>query len=500
MNQLSKCVVSLFLFLSVSSLINAQQLITKRIVDATTGKALPYANIYNSRTQSGVISNEDGYFTLDVSKLMTNDTIRFQYVGYSTQKMTTDAFLKTKSVQLNGRIMDLSEMVVYAKAPNAKDIVKKVLENRDKNYKKSITKQKVFIRTRQTTHMIDKDIYLKKSNIPKLDKALISKLSSNIPEVSTSFSDFLGIAYRNENLPDSLNFKLDPIKRVVLKEKDFTELEELEKIFEDALKKMGKDEYWKFKTGIFSQKVDMGDTAKSVEKKDSLPKNHRRVKGYTRSVKGKKYYSTFNDKRQWHFLHKPGKYKFKTIGGTSVNGEEVYVIDFEPAVGGRYQGRLFISTETYALVKADYNYAPGKDGISFNMFGIAFQEKGFSGSIYFVKKGDDYQLKYYSRKMDNYFKFDRNVSLIKKKDRFLFDNKQNEMKLGITISANSEDLIEYMVIEDNYISKASYNKVVQPELMKIHYVDQFNDRLWQGYDIIEPTRQMRSYKKHKELK
>jgi hypothetical protein len=492
-------VVSLLTSLfALSSNGQSESIITKRIVDEATGKALPYANIYNPRTQSGVISNEDGYFTIDISKLEPSDSIRFQYVGYLTKNIAVTDIVKIKTVSLNGRIVDVSEMVVYAEAPNAKAIVKKVLENKTKNYKKSITKQKVFIRNRQTTKMIDKEINFVKSDIPKLDKILINKLNSSIPEVSTSFSDFLGIAYRNENLPDSLSFKLNPIRKVVLKEKDFTELEELEKIFEDAIKKMGKDEYWKFKSGIISQKIDMGDTAQSAKKKDSLPKNYQKTKYTSRSVKRKKNFSNFNNKREWHFLHKPGKYKFTTIGGTSVNGEDVYVIDFEPAAGGMYEGRLFISTETYALVKADYKYAEGKDGITFNMFGIAYKELGFNASIYFVKRGDDYQLKYYSIKQDHYFKFDRTISLLKKKDKFLFDRKQNEMKLGIKISANSEDLLEYMVIDDQEISNGTFNKAIQPELMKIHFVEQFNDELWRGYDIIEPTRQMRTYKKHKE--
>lgn len=494
----SKLFLSLMFFSFATLFAFGQQLVKKRIVDAATGKALPYANIYNQRTQSGVISNEDGYFTMDISKLNTTDSIRIQYVGYKTQNIAANELLKIKSILLKGRIMDLSEMVVYANAPNAKDIVKKVLENRDKNYKKSISKQKVFIRSRQTTNMVDKEISFVKSNIPKLDKSLIEKLNASIPAVSTSFSDFLGFAYRNENLPDSLSFKLKPIRQVVLKDKDYTEINELEKIFEDAFKKTDKDEYWKFKTGIISSKVDMEDTAKTAKKKDSVPKNHRKVKYYAHSIKNKKNYSSFSDKRQWHFLHKPGKYKFTTVGGTSVNGEDVYVIDFVPGIGGMFEGRLFISTSTYALIKADYKYAHGKNGISFNMFGIAFQELGFSASIYFIKKGDDYQLKYYSKKMNNYFKFDRTISLIKKKDRFLFDNKQNEIKLGVKFAANSEDLLEYMVIDDQYISKSVYDKVIQPELMKIIYVDQFNDKLWQGYDIIEPTRQMRAYKKHKD--
>ncbi len=35
------------------------------------------------------------------------------------------------------------------------------------------------------------------------------------------------------------------------------------------------------------------------------------------------------------------------------------------------------------------------------------------------------------------------------------------------------------------------------EKMEIIYVDQFDDKLWSGYSIIEPTKQMREYRKQK---
>lgn len=476
----------------------SQIILNKRVVDAATGKALPYANIYNPRTQSGVISNEHGYFSLDISQSELTDSIRFQYVGYLTQNIAIDDLRRLKSVHLQGRIVDLAEMVIYGNPMNAKEIVDKVIENKNNNYKKSISKQKIFVRSRETTKMEYKDIDFKKSNIKLLYRALFNRFTKGIPEVATSFSDFLGTGYRNENLPDSAAFKLKPIRTVVLKEKNFTELNEIEKILENAFKDVGDNEYWKFKSGIISQKMDMDEDSVKTKKKDSIPKDHWRTKYFSRGIWWDSDYATLDDSKLWQFLHKTGRYKYTLVGGTSVNGEDVYVIDFEPRARGLYKGRMFISTKTYALVKADYEYAPGKDGFTFNLFGIAYKELGFSGSVYFVKMGDDYQLKYFSKRNNFYFKFDRNVSILKKRDRFLFDKKQNEIKLGIKMSANTEELVEYLVMSDQNISAKAFGKVVQPELMKVNYVEQFDDKLWQNYDIIEPTRQMRAYKKHKE--
>ena len=53
---------------------------------------------------------------------------------------------------------------------------------------------------------------------------------------------------------------------------------------------------------------------------------------------------------------------------------------------------MYISIRTYALVRADYEYAEGKTGRDIHLFGIGYTENEFSGSIYFEKKEENYIL------------------------------------------------------------------------------------------------------------
>ena len=46
---------------------------------------------------------------------------------------------------------------------------------------------------------------------------------------------------------------------------------------------------------------------------------------------------------------------------------------------------MYISTETYALIRADYDYAPDKTGRDIHLLGIGYTENQFSGSIFFEK-------------------------------------------------------------------------------------------------------------------
>ena len=71
-----------------------------------------------------------------------------------------------------------------------------------------------------------------------------------------------------------------------------------------------------------------------------------------------------------------------------------------------------------------------------------------------------------------------------------------EIKVGLIIKSDVEESLELLVIEDQKISDQQYTDFNQPDNIKPIFVKQFNDNLWKDYDIIEPTEQMKDYKKH----
>jgi hypothetical protein len=60
---------------------------------------------------------------------------------------------------------------------------------------------------------------------------------------------------------------------------------------------------------------------------------------------------------------------------------------------------------------------------------------------------------------------------------------------------NSEQLFECLVLDEEQISNNTFEAFNEEKRMKIIYVDKFDDSLWKGYAIIEPTQQMRDYQK-----
>ncbi len=467
-----------------------------QLLDSDTQSPLPYGNIYVLHKNRGGISNESGYYSIDINGLHENDTVRFQYLGYEARNLCIAEAENDSIIFLKQDFLNLNETLIYGNPPDPEFIVKKILENKDSNYRKTGSKKQAFIRQRDISDMNNFKLNYKKSSIDGLDEKMLKKVEEKIPRHSTSFTDFLGNLYFTQNLDDSVKLKIEPIHAVSLKEKDIAEFDQFEKVFENAFKSTGDKEYWKIKTGIFGTKIDQSDMNNDTIK-DSLPDNQRNLKYFSGNMQSQLYFSSLNGKDDWEFLYKTGRYNYKLVGGTSVNGEDVYIIDFSPRSSGMYIGRIYVSAGTYALLRADYEYAPGKTGRDIHLLGVGYTETQFSGSIYFERKNDNYELKYFSKKAGATVSFDRNIALLKKRKRTFFDKTLNEFKVGLDIKVDEESSYEYLVLDEGSLTEPQFQDFKQPENMEVIYVDQFDDNLWKGYSIIEPVERMKEYKKQK---
>lgn len=503
-NKISITVLALFLYntsFSQSTIDATNVKFDKEIkgvlLDFDSKTALPYANIVLLHKNTGTISNEKGEFKFNITEPDKNDTLSFQYIGYETKNMPINQIDSLAVIYLKENTYNLNEIFVFTNDLNAESIVRKVLEKKESNYKRNFNKSQTFIRKRFISDINNIHFDYKKSSFPELNEEMIKKIERKIPKHSVSFTDFLGDLYFSNNNIDSLHLKVDPIKMVSLKDKNLADVEQLESLFENLLKNTEEKEYWKIKSGILGGKIDYSEDTNKA-KNDSLKLLNERefkTKYYRNSINYSLKYSSFNNKKDWDFLYHTGKYEYTLVGGTVLNGEDVYVIDFTAKKGGKYEGRVYIAIKSFALIRADYEYGKGKTGTNINLFGIGYTKNVFSGSISFEKKNDLYQLKYCSKKVGTRMKVDRNISLLKKKKRFLLDKKLDELKIGINFSSSEEYSFEILVLNQEEISNKQFKDFTEKEFVKLIYVDQFDDQLWNGYSIIEPTEQMRDYKK-----
>lgn len=493
---------SFCIYAQTDTIVNSQGVINGLLLDSASKKPLAYANIYLLNSRKGMISNEQGQFSISRNGLDHKDSLRFQYIGYATKEIAIDELETNAVVYLAEKISDLNEALVFGNAPSPESIVKQVLIHKDSNYKRrNYHRNQTFIRERDNVDFTDVRLDCEKSTIPGLNKEMIQILEDKIPEHTTSFTDFLGDIYFAKSKEDSIRRKVKEIRTVSLKEKEMDDMKQFETIFENAFNNKNEKEYWKVRSGIFASKIDDDendeqDSAIQIAINDSVEEDSRpKLSSYRSGIGSKLNYSYLNDKNQWEFLHKTGRYKYTLIGGARVNGEEVYIIEFTPKSGGMYRGRMYIALETFALIRADYEYAAGKTGTNIQLLGIGYTQAKFTGSIYFEKQKEGYSLKYFSYQSSEKVSIERKFALIKKRKRVLFDEKLAELKLDVLFALETEESLEYLVLDDELLTKSQYDTFDQEKYMNVIYVDQYDDSLWNGFPIIEPTQRMKEYKK-----
>jgi len=122
---------------------------TKRVVDKETKLGVSYASIYLLNTSKGVASNSDGEFIFNTPKAKRTDKIVFSSIGYRTDTLTYQEFIKANKIELMPIANQLEEIVVRSKPIRAKDIVKLAEKKISENYYQDANQQEFFYRVKQ---------------------------------------------------------------------------------------------------------------------------------------------------------------------------------------------------------------------------------------------------------------------------------------------------------------------------------------------------------------
>jgi hypothetical protein len=128
-------------FLMISSTALSQRVVEGKIVDKATGAPIPFASIVVGRTSAGTTANLDGEFSLLIPDTAS---IKVTCIGYETQQIRS--FEKMKLVQLKSVALQLTTVYVYDKKVNPKRVVRQAFANMSDNYDQKAFLQKFFYR------------------------------------------------------------------------------------------------------------------------------------------------------------------------------------------------------------------------------------------------------------------------------------------------------------------------------------------------------------------
>ena len=100
----------LFAFLLSSTVLNAQHILQGRIIDAFTKEPLPFVNIGVLKKELGTVSNEDGFFFLEVPDLFAKETLRFSMIGFDERDFQV---ADLEAILLSNNTLVLAEQTTF---------------------------------------------------------------------------------------------------------------------------------------------------------------------------------------------------------------------------------------------------------------------------------------------------------------------------------------------------------------------------------------------------
>jgi len=493
MNTLSKYILILLSALLVSGM--TAQTVSARLIDDKTQEPIPFATIELSENQ-GVISNEDGVFTINPDQLKKiKDSVYISSMGYERKGIWITS-LTDSLVRLSPKSFELKGVFLSSNPLSAEEVIEKVKENMNKNYDvQELSRKKIFFRQSDYNTMKKVDFAFKKSTIEELDKELIDSIASLVPRESSYYREAVGDFYGNYK---KHKLYVDKAAELYDKSKDVSVdglSERLETIFEENVKP---NSYLKIKSGLFGTKVQLDSIAEAnedankvkVEVENSTKHDFQEQIKYRISELYTQLF--FNEYSKIDILTKSNRYEFEIRDYTFIDDEPVYIIDFSPKGKKDFKGTAFVNIDDFAIVRLEFDNV--RPLFTFGLLGVKYGENVYRGKMLFAKNSSgSYSPRYLELENGNYFGVDRPLKVIEKNKFVKGRRKQNELSLNIDVKGTSLSKYEMVIFNSEDISSEAYEAVSENENVEATYLSKYDPTFWTGYTIMEPNAAIQAF-------
>ncbi|MCK5822127.1 MAG: carboxypeptidase-like regulatory domain-containing protein [Bacteroidales bacterium] len=472
--------------------LSAQQQISGLIIDAATEKPMLFVNIAVVGSTYGTVSNQNGEFTLNLEKITQTDSIAFHFIAYETLTKSVIDLTDGMTIKMKEKPVKFRTIAIIANPYNPKELIKKALERKEENYPSIAQKREVFKRSNNASYINTFELSLKKSTVPDIDENLVNEMVDSIPKYNRSYTDHLYTLYTIPADSAKTKNKVEGIKKVILKEDDGGELDRISMILTELFDTQTNDKtFLKYKTGPFFFReshvqvsiADDDSIALAKRKQDSL---------FLRNKE--KLYVLDEDLNwwSWDFIQKPNRYKYHNDGIIGIGGEDAYALSFTGIVRANYQGMIYISIDTYAILRIEYSLKARKKEKGIKLLGVNYNEEEDAGLLLYEKDEYGYFLKYSMSQNANRYGVKRPFEIIRKEKRFPLNKKLYEIALNMNLQGFQESCFETLVVFREEFNKENF-EAIQERGVKPERITSHSDSIWEGYSIIEPTKQMKEY-------
>lgn len=490
--------------------LQAQKTISAQLLDSTKLTPIPFASIQYNKL-SGVISNENGMFTITINQETTElDTLTISCLGYNEYKLSIPS-IKDSVLLMSPKIIDLEEVVITSKQYTLEEILERIKTNLKSNYETDFTKRTLFYRQSYYNDIDRGDIKLTESTIPDINQSLIDSVLNAIPKSTDNHTEILGEMYGKLDLGSAQKMEIFKASELYDKANELS-LENYEKRFNTIFKKYVKrDSYFKIKSGIFGTKEEIdssffGDEppkktkeeeqteAFIAEQKEREAKRKDNFLKYRKSqIQATANNHFFKEDPQLNFIEKSRRYEFNLLDYEFLNGELVYKISFEPKRSEDFKGIMYVNTEDFAIIRVDYkNVKPLR---KFSLLGLSFKQYLQEGTMIFEKNDNDkYSLKYMDISTGQQVGIKRPLKIIEKNKNVKGRRKQNEVAADIHFVVRNVEKRQLVIFENSLISELEYTNFKEKPNVLPTYLKAYDPEFWQGYNIIEPNQAIKSFK------
>ncbi len=482
--------LSVLTLLVLTTQLSTAQTLTGTVLDKKTKEPLVFANVQIG-DKYGVITNDEGVFKIQTQRFQETDSIKFSSMGYASKSFVLKDF-PLNTIYLEEKIDELASVYLVSKNVDPLVIMQRMFENKSKNYGNDLMQFNTFSRTGISNTPKDFELKLKKADFT--DKEAIKAFNREIQNFSRQIRNKTTSMYFDNYSEVNINsgkLKVNEQKTTqLINREENTSLENLqEKVFKLLGDKIKSESTFKVKSGILpiDDEFKFGKAENLFSEKDTIDTNIRN------NIKNLLSSADLSKNKEFEFLSDLDNYTYTLEDVSGYQDEMVYVLNFKPKKRkANYQGTLYVSADSYAVLKMEYELAEKRVAEKANykfLLGIKYVQDLNSGIIIYQKTGDKYFPKYIQNHTNNYIYFGRSFSFKENAPR----RDRMDIKLDFTIETNVGSRQELLIVDSHPITAEEYNAAPKSQKATVEVIQKYDPTLWENYNIIAPNEAIKGF-------
>ena len=485
-----KFTINLFIF--CFSQIVCSQSLESVVYDAENKMPVIFSSVYTTQN-TGVITNDEGAFKINIDNLSKSDSLFVTSLGYEKLSLSLNQLKDLDTIFIKEQKEILSDVVISANKLSADEIIQRFVDSISHRHHIEPTEFKVFKRIHHLDNPKALEVEVNKSSFMtrKQTKQFNNKVKiyfENIQDnYSNTYDDVLYNAYYSKESVD-----LDYIKgtKLINLSKN-SSVETLQKeVFKELLSALNTASTFKVKSGLFPLE-DSLSTKEFMQFSDSSVKDTLKNKTTENSILKLLTHNLKNN----DILDNINRYRFKLISTKIFDDEVVYVLSFKPDHRkAKYIGNAYINAEDFGLMRLDYKLIDGEKEAGLSMkflLGLKFRVDQSEYQIIYQKfKNGQYYPKYYRSKKRQYVYVDRKLKL---KENTENRSERIKLKLDFHVENNNVMQTEFLFMNPKALNPKKYTFDKNGFAFKA-YIKTYDPKIWEEYNIIQATEAIKNYK------